>query len=169
MIVREQIEGVVLSRLWNRTEKKWDRFVPAKAEVVMIRGTPEAAPPGPDGPRMLDVTLPLRGLHPYCSWIGQGGANTPGQLHYFNLTLMNPQDFPVRDVVIMVRFKDDRGRPLNYEAFLTVPGPVKAGEARRFERLVPTREFGLITEGDRAASYDLVILSAAPAKPLLPK
>jgi len=167
-VLRDRIETVNLSSpsLWNRVKKEWVKaeLKPTKAELVVLRGVPGELPGDIDSPRALDVLAELEVLHGVCSWIG--AANPAATVRYVNFTVVNPHAFALRDLVVLVRFRDAAGVPLNYEAVLKVPGTVGPREARHFERIIPEKFAGYITEGDRAASAAFLMISATPARPV---
>jgi hypothetical protein len=164
-IRRESTGAVSLSGLWDRDRRppRWLGPEPAKADLVLLRAVPADEP---DGPRTLDTVVGLDVLQAQCSWIG--AENPAAELHFFNFTVVNRHPFPVKDVVLLARFRDGAGVPVNYESVIVVPGVVRAHEARRFRRMTENRHLGLITESDRAGAFEISVLSATPAKGLLP-
>lgn len=170
-VVRGEIGSVPLGKLWDRSTGAWAdvpgepgrKLEPAGAELVLIRGfpvpvrDPEAA--GTLGTVALLEVVPEQS---FCSWID--GPRKPGGLQFFHFTVVNRNPHPVKDVTLLVWFRDQRNRPVNYEVYVTLPGVIQPMQARRFERVFPDgRYHGLITEGDRAASYSAAVLSAVPA------
>jgi hypothetical protein len=158
---RESINSVSLAGLWDRERKKWAGPEPAKADLVLLRALP-AEPADPTAPRALDTVAGLEVAQPECSWLG--AENPAGVLHFFNFTVVNRQATPVKDVVLLVRFRDAAGVPVNYESVVVLPGIVRGNEARRFRRIVENKHLGLIIEGDRAAAMEIAVLSATPVR-----